>query len=112
MSNKSQAVLEDEWRIYHTKYPEVYTYVCRFADEVIKLGYTKYAIATIWERIRWHVSIELGKKDEFKLPNNHRAYYSRLWLAQHANYPDFFRIARLRSVVNGHQDRYGRDLER
>jgi len=100
--------LRDEFMIYHRRYPKVYELVCRFADEVIARGRTKYAIATIWERIRWHVEIEIGD-EEFKCPNNHRAYYARLWLSEHLNYPEFFRTATLRSEVDGVEyDRWGR----
>jgi hypothetical protein len=110
MTGESMGELFVEWKAYHEANPEVYRLICRFADEVISRGYREYGIATIWERIRWHVSIELGE-EEFKLPNNHRAYYARLWLDDHPDYPDFFHTACLRSVVGGPRDRWGRSFD-
>jgi len=100
--------LEREALDFHRENPRVYVLVCRFAQEAIDRGATKYAIATIWERLRWEVQIVTGDMD-FKLPNNHRAYYARLWLKNHPQYPDFFRTCTLRSVTGGPRDRYGRD---
>jgi hypothetical protein len=50
--------------------------------------------------------IEQGD-EEFKLPNNHRAYYARKWLDVHPEHPGFFHTACLRSE-GGPRDRYGR----
>jgi len=99
--------LELEWRDFHRDNPHIYRLVCRYADEVIALGLKEYAIATIWERLRWHLTIET-KDPEFKLPNNHRAYYARLWLHDHPRHPGFFRTSSLRSVTGAPGDRYGR----
>ena len=102
--------LYEEWKAYHKANPEVYDLICRFAAEAINRGHREYAIATIWERIRWHIDIELNVGgEEFKLPNNHRAYYARYWLEQHPQYPDFFRTATLRSMSNVPVDRWGRN---
>jgi hypothetical protein len=98
--------LYQEWRAYHEEHPQVYQLVCRFAQEALDRGFHEYAIATIWERIRWHVTVEI-RKEEFKLPNNHRAYYARLWLDDHPEHSDFFRTACLRSE-GGSRDRFGR----
>jgi hypothetical protein len=101
--------LYNEWRVYHEKNPRIYQLICKFAAEAIGRGKEEWGIAGIWELIRWQVDIETGDPD-FKMPNNHCAYYARLWLLRHPNHPEFFRTCRLRSE-GGEVDRFGRDLD-
>jgi hypothetical protein len=101
--------LETEFLSYHAENPRVYEYVDQFAREAIRAGYQNFAIATIWERIRWEIHIRT-RDEHFKLPNNHRAYYARMWMRNNPSYPDFFRTAVLRSVHATERDRFGRDL--
>jgi hypothetical protein len=100
--------LQKEWRLYHEANPRIYQLICKFANQAIARGFREYAIATIWERLRWHLQIEIRSDEEFKLPNNHRAYYSRLWLKDHPQYPNFFHTAALRSTSALVPDRWGR----
>jgi hypothetical protein len=102
--------LQHEFWQYHRENPKVYQYVCRFAQEAIDKGYGRFAIATIWERIRWEIVIHV-RDENFKLPNNHRAYYARLWMKRHPEHADFFRTAVLRSVHPIDRDRYGREMD-
>jgi len=99
--------LEAEWQDYHADHPEVYRLICRYAETAIQAGRKRYALATIWELIRWHYQIEQGM-EEFALPNNHRAYYARLWLIQHPEHPRFFQTCELRSETGSPTDRWGR----
>jgi hypothetical protein len=103
-----ESELYREWRIYHRKNPRIYQLICKFAKQAIARGFEEYAIATIWERLRWHLQIEIRSDEEFKLPNNHRAYYARLWLKDHPQYPYFFRTCMLRSQASEPPDRWGR----
>lgn len=102
--------LRDEFNAYHARNPHIYGYVDYFARQAISRGYDKFAIATIWERIRWEIAIEV-RDTNFKLPNNHRAYYARLWMANNPEHPHFFRIAALRSMFPVRVDRYGRETD-
>ena len=100
--------LYKEWQAFHVANPQIYWLVCKFADEVINAGHKKYAIDSIWGRMRWHLDIETRTAHNFKFPNNHRAYYARLWLDEHPDYPKFFRTCALRSQgEGGHRDRFG-----
>ena len=49
---KTYDQLHNEFLTYHEANPRVYQLVNRFAQEAISRGYYRYAIATIWERIR------------------------------------------------------------
>jgi hypothetical protein len=104
--------LYEEWLVYHKANPQVYLLVCQRCQQLIDHGITEYAIGTIWETMRWHLDVEADDK-EFKLPNNHRAYYARHWMQEHPQYGEasgqpFFRLATLRSVMPKPRDRYGR----
>jgi hypothetical protein len=102
--------LFNEWYVYHQNNPRVYRLVCEFAAAAIRAGHENYGLATIWERIRWEITVNTDDVN-FKMPNNHRAYYARLWLKDHPEYLDFFRTAELRSLRgNAPVDRYGRTL--
>ena len=107
MSNQQ---LYNEWLAFHEANPQVYQEICRLAQQMIKRGRTRYAIGTIWEVMRWFRDIKPGNIEEFKLPNNHRAYYARLWLDDHPQNSGFFRLCRLRSE-GGSRDRYGRAVD-
>lgn len=88
--------LKQEWWAFHKQNPHVFDLLVKFTFDVIKRGYTNYSVNALFERIRWHTEIETGS-GEFKLSNNHRAYYARLF---HHYYPDhagFFRTKPTRS---------------
>ena len=82
--------LEAKWRVFHAKNPHVYELVKRFALEVIAKGYEHYSINSIFERVRWHSSIETKTEEQFKLSNNHRPYYARLFHKDHPEHDGFF----------------------
>jgi hypothetical protein len=115
---KTYDQLHNEFLAYHEANPRVYRLVDRFAQEAISRGYYQYAIATIWERIRWEVTI-VNRSNidgaDFKMPNNHRAHYARMWLANNPRFnkdDPFFRTAELRSQRGDdfEGDRYGRSI--
>ena len=69
--------------------PHVYELVKRFASEVRSRGYTRYSINSLFERVRWHTDIETTDR-QFKLSNNHRAYYARKLMACEGRFEGFF----------------------
>jgi hypothetical protein len=102
--------LEAEFQAYDALNPRVYELVKRFAYQAVRAGYSNFSIAMIWERIRWEIAINTHSNvqaADFKMPNNHRAYYARKFLREHPQYPGFFRIAHLRSKGAIPVDRYG-----
>jgi hypothetical protein len=74
---------------FHADNPEVYQLVVRFAKEAISRGRTRIGMALIFERIRWHVQVETFG-DEFKLNNNFRAYYARLFSRDYPQHAKLF----------------------
>ena len=67
--------LKLQWWAFHNANPHVYELFEKFTFDVIRRGYSNYSANAIFERIRWHTEIETD--GEFKLSNNHRAYYAR-----------------------------------
>ena len=100
MAKKPTSKLYAEFLAYHEANPRVYELVKRFASEAIAARHRRFGIAMIWERVRWEVMVK-RTAPIVKMPNNHRAYYARLWLEDHPEYngkDPFFRTCELRSV--------------
>ena len=90
--------LQAEFEEFDRQNPRIWELIERFCADVLEAGWTKWAISSIFERIRWEIRIVTRSKDEWKLNNNHRAYYARKWLAKHPEHPDFFETRRVRGA--------------
>ena len=84
------ATLKNIWWEFHTQNPQVYELFKQFTFQVIDAGFENYSVNAIFERIRWHTDIET-RGSSFKLNNNHRAYYARLFHHDHPEHDGFFR---------------------
>ena len=71
--------LRYKFRIFHLNNPQVYALFDRFAREAIAAGRTSLSASLIFERMRWETQV-ITTDPDFKLNNNHRAYYARLWM--------------------------------
>jgi len=89
------ALLEAKFASFHTANPHVYDLYVKFARQAKARGYAKFSIAAITERIRWEVALTTTDQ-EFKISNNHRAYYARL-LNNTIEFKDFFRTKQQRN---------------
>lgn len=111
---RTYAQLRAEFLTFHARNPEIYELVKERCYELIRLGRTHYAIATIWEVIRHHIDITTHSNiedAEFKMPNNHRAFYARMFLDDHPQYQKFFEINHQRSMGPVPVDRFGREID-
>ena len=77
------------WEQFHQDNPDVYHLIKHYTYEVIRTGKKRYAISAIIERVRWHTEIET-KGDGYKINNNWRPFYARLFMAEHPQYEGFF----------------------
>ena len=104
--------LYNEWRVFHEQNPHIYKLICRFTNQLIRAGHDRYGMGAVCERVRWEITVTTTSNlnKHFKIPNNHRAYYSRHWLKRHPERPKFFRIAHLRSMGAIPVDRWGLPL--
>ncbi len=74
---------------YHEKRPDVWATFVNFTFEVINSGQKQYGVKAIFERIRWHYTIE--KKGEFKLDNTAFHFYARVFTRAYPQHKTFFR---------------------
>lgn len=86
--------LEKEFIRFHLENPSVYTVLVALAREwVRKTGRDKLGIGMLWERMRWDIYIATSDP-EFKLSNNHRAFYARLIMLREKDLHNVFNVKR------------------
>lgn len=82
--------LKKNFAVFHASNPHVYKLLVKYTLQAINAGRKNYSINAIFERARWHSDIETTGS-RFKLSNNHRAYYARLFHLDFPQYLGFFR---------------------
>jgi hypothetical protein len=71
--------LYDKFARFHAENPHVLQLLLTYAEQLERAGRRRYGIASLFERIRWHVAVEThDPATDWKLNNSHRAYYARL----------------------------------
>lgn len=98
--------LERNFLKFHANNPQVYELVKRFTFEVLDSGRTRLSTKLLIERIRWELNVTLKATDEFKINNNHTAYYARKFIQ---DYPQHATVFEMR-VTKG-QKRFGTDAQ-
>jgi len=88
---------------YHAENPHVYELFKKYCSAAFQSGRKHYSAYAIFERIRWHHDIETKCELGFKLNNNHRPFYARMYQMQFPNRANFFRTRTQRSERVGHQ---------
>ena len=91
---EAETALKKKFREFHDNNPRVWELLQRFTLEVINKGFKHYSVKAVFERIRWHTDVETSDP-EFKLSNNHTAYYSRMFMDKYPEHEGFFRTNRL-----------------
>lgn len=89
--------LKEAFFRYHHKNPDVLELFEKFTFELIAAGHEKGSTAMIIERIRWETRInpEYRDRDEFKISNNHKPFYARVFMKLHPEYDGFFDTNRM-----------------
>lgn len=79
----TESRLELEFQRFHLANPDVYRLLVFFAREW-KLANcaNRLSIKMLYERVRWECSVNGNHGHDFKLNNNHTAYYARLIMRQ------------------------------
>lgn len=88
--------LEKKFNQFDAKNTHVWQMFVQFADQVRLTGRLVYSVNAIFEKIRWHTDIETKSDTDFKLSNNHRAYYARKYMNSHPNRAGFFNTKSVR----------------
>jgi hypothetical protein len=81
-------VVNTFWR-FHEENPHVFELFKKFTADLRAMGFKRYGIGSITERIRWHIATET-RNDEFKINNNHRSCYARLLILDNPELAQFF----------------------
>ena len=90
VDTEAETALRKKFREFHDKNPRVWVLLQRFTFEIINKGFKNYSVKAVFERIRWHTDVETSDP-EFKLSNNHTAYYSRMFIDKYPEHEGFFR---------------------
>jgi len=90
-----ETVLRQQFKKFHSENPQVWELLQKFTFQIIDKGYKNYSVNAVFERIRWHTATETSDP-EFKLSNNHRAYYSRMFMDKYPEHEGFFRTKELK----------------
>ena len=82
---------EQKFRIFHEANPEVYKLFKRFTFEAMNRGHKHLSAEMIINRIRWETKVVTTDKD-YKINNDYKPFYSRLFIVEHPQHKDFFRL--------------------
>jgi len=82
--------MAEAFRKFHRENPWVYRELRRLALDLANRGRRRYGIAGLFEVLRWHRAMSTDADDGFKLNNNHRAFYSRMLMANESRLEGFF----------------------
>ena len=75
---------------FHAAHPEVYAAFDKITRTMIARGYERGSAYMVAEVIRWETSVNADHKD-FKLNNDYRPLYARMWMLNNPEHADFFR---------------------
>lgn len=90
--------LQARWAEFHHENPGFYVLFCKFAHEALRAKRRVLSANMIFERIRWETTVSSDGED-YKANNNYRAYYARLFMADHA-LPGAFETRALSAPTN------------
>lgn len=82
---------EQRFRIFHEANPEVYELFKRFTFEAMNRGHQQLSAEMIINRIRWETKVVTTDAD-YKINNDYKPFYSRLFIVEHPQHKDFFRL--------------------
>lgn len=88
--SKPERASLDAFLRFHRAHPEVYRMLVEKARQAKANGLKKYGIGALWEIMRWEFAMR--KAGEFKLNNNHRAFYARHIMAAEPDLKGFFEL--------------------
>lgn len=75
---------------YHAANPQIYDIFKRYALQAIERGFKHLSAEFIYNAIRWETPVS-ASGDDFKINNNFKAWYSRLFMQEYPEYSGFFR---------------------
>jgi hypothetical protein len=80
---------KEDWWAWHQRNPEIWAHFERFSLDAVNRGVGKISHWLIINRIRWEISV-VTMGGDFKISNDHIAFYARLWNAMHPEHSTLF----------------------
>jgi hypothetical protein len=84
-----RGTLRERFERFHKDNPHVYALLRRFALEAKRRGRGQFSMDAIYHRARWFTRVETSERD-WKLNNDHTAYYSRMLMEREPELDGFF----------------------
>jgi len=79
---------EKFWK-YHRENPQIYEAFKKVTLRAIQRGFKHFSAEAVFNVIRWETAVT-ANEDQFKVNNNFRSYYSRLFCIDYPEHKDFF----------------------
>ena len=93
--------IEERFRVFHEKNPQVYEEIVRLARIARKRGHTRYGIDLLLAVVRFRHDMRAGITPDasgFKLNNNYKPWYARLVMEREPDLAGFFETRELRTA--------------
>jgi len=84
--------MREQVQAYHKKHPEVWELFCDFTFQMVRRRYKHYSAKAVFERIRWEKDAGGDGVTQFKVGNNHPAFYARAFMKKYPEHDGFFRL--------------------
>lgn len=82
---------QKEWfEYYDEENPQIYEFFKKYSLTAIQRGHKNLSAEFIFNVIRWETPIKANGED-FKINNNAKPFYSRLFMQEYPQYEGFFR---------------------
>lgn len=88
--------MQRKFLAHHAANPVIYGLLMKYANIAQKSGFDSYSINGIFERVRWHVTVDTTD-GEYKMNNDFRSRYVRRMMKDHPHLNGFFEIRALTS---------------
>ena len=98
--HEPEPTVKERFENYFRQQQGVYVYdsLVKLARQLLARGFKRYAIAGLFEQVRWHFQLERGPDDDdFKLNNNYKPHYARLIMEREPDLRGFFETRGLKS---------------
>ena len=76
---------------YHRQNPHIYQAFEKKTLEAISRGYKHCSAKGVFEILRWETAVA-ANHDEYKINNNYTPFYARLFMKNHPEHQEFFRV--------------------
>lgn len=90
MSNYQK--LQNEFDEFDMNNPKIWELLVRFSHEAKNAGVESIGVKLLVERIRWEIQIETKSSDNYKINNNHSAFYARKLMNEYPELNGLFKI--------------------